>query len=251
MHILLTRPEQDAARTGKILVERGHTVTSIPLFEIEVLRPNSNVLSDATALAATSANGIRALDTVLQTAGWPREKIDEVHTLPLFVVGDHTAATAAGAGFSNIKHVALDGGALVTFLTAQNLHRDKLVHVCGVDLSIDLETVLTSAGVPCRKLIAYRQSPRPNADREMVAALTNTDTRVDGTLFLSAKTAQRFAQIAQDRHLNNALKQVTAWCLSTTVAEHLRDTGFAKVHVAPTPTLDSLTDLIPPPQCDE
>lgn len=250
MHILLTRPEQDAARTREILVARGHTVTSVPLFEIEPLHPDPAALSAATALAITSANGIRTLDAALENAGWPTSEINKLRALPLFVVGRQTAAAAAAAGFSDVRHVALDGAALVAFLTTQNLYKDKFVHICGADLSTDLEAALTAAGIACRKLVAYRQTPRPGADRKLVESLTAA-TPIECTLFLSAKTALRFADIIEDQRLGAALKHITALCFSDTVAAPVNNIGFAKVRVAQSPSLEDLIDLIPPPRCDE
>ncbi|MBD3608930.1 MAG: uroporphyrinogen-III synthase, partial [Gammaproteobacteria bacterium] len=83
MHVLVTRPIQDAEPLLARLRERGIEATAEPLLEIEFKTGARVDLKDVQAVVATSANGVRAF-----AAASDRRDVG------LFAVGDATAEAA-------------------------------------------------------------------------------------------------------------------------------------------------------------
>ena len=92
MHVLITRPEPDAAALRAQLEALGHQVTVEPLLKIEHLPIASDVLAGIAGLIVTSRNGLRALAA--------SAAINAARELPLIAVGPGTAQLARELGLS-------------------------------------------------------------------------------------------------------------------------------------------------------
>ena len=104
MRVLIIRPEREATALATALAERGHTPVIAPLFRLEFLHPPaefSAALAACQAVLLTSANGARALAEASEQRG-----------RPILAVGDTTASTAEGLGFSAVTSAAGDCAAL-------------------------------------------------------------------------------------------------------------------------------------------
>src|SRR5476649_121172 len=94
MRVLITRPEREATALATALAQRGHAPVIAPLFTLQVLHPPPDfaaTLATSQAVLLTSANGARAL-----------AEASEQRSKPVFAVGDTTAATAEGLGFTSV-----------------------------------------------------------------------------------------------------------------------------------------------------
>ena len=99
MRVLITRPEREAAALATALIERGHAPVIAPLFRLEFLRPPpefADALASCQTVLLTSANGARALAEASEQRG-----------RPILAVGDTTASTAEGLGFSAVTSCLL------------------------------------------------------------------------------------------------------------------------------------------------
>src|SRR4051812_19375745 len=104
MRVLITRPEREATTLATALGQRGHTAVIAPLFRLEFARPTDDfvaALAACQAVLLTSANGARAL-----------AEASEQRSKPILAVGDTTAATAEGLGFTSVMSASGDGAAL-------------------------------------------------------------------------------------------------------------------------------------------
>src|SRR5690606_13464070 len=133
-----------AARIGAL----GHRAVVEPLLGIRFLDDAVVELSDARALAFTSANGVRAL---VHAAG---------HALParldVFAVGDATAQAARAAGFARVTAAGGDVGSLAAAIVEAGMSRDGVVlHVAGRDRAGDLVGLLQAEGIAARRLVLY------------------------------------------------------------------------------------------------
>src|SRR5262245_36049367 len=128
MRVLITRPEREAVTVATALGQRGHQAVIAPLFQLALLHPPpgfAEALAASQAVLLTSANGARAL------AG-----ASEQRSKPVFAVGDTTAATAEGLGFTSVMSAAGDGAALAELVRLRLDPKDgPLVHVSGVDVA--------------------------------------------------------------------------------------------------------------------
>src|SRR5262245_6379444 len=131
MRVLITRPEREATTLATALGQRGHQAVIAPLFRLEFVHPTDDfaaALAACQAVLLTSANGARAL-----------AEANENRSKPVFAVGDTTAATAEGLGFTSVTSASGDGAALAE-LVHQRLDpkAGPLLHVSGMEAGFDL-----------------------------------------------------------------------------------------------------------------
>src|SRR6478752_6062701 len=141
MRVLITRPEREATALAQALGARGHSPVIAPLFRLQVLHPPDDFaasLADCQAVLITSANGARAL-----------AEASEQRSKPVFAVGDTTAATAEGLGFSNVASAAGDAAALVR--ERLDPAAGPLLHISGAEVAGEL----APQGCEVRRVVLY------------------------------------------------------------------------------------------------
>src|SRR5580698_11135853 len=94
MAVLVTRPHPDDEATAASLRAKGFEVLLAPMLRLEPVAFNDDTDARYGAVIVTSANALRGIAQHL--AGHRLLK------LPLFAVGEHTAAAARRAGFTNV-----------------------------------------------------------------------------------------------------------------------------------------------------
>ena len=139
MRVLIIRPEREATALATALSERGHAPVIAPFFRLEFLHPPSDfsaALAACQAVLLTSANGARAFAEASEQRG-----------RPILAVGDTTANTAEGLGFSDVISASGDFAALAD-LVRQRLDPKggPLIHVAGRDVAFDFAETLAPAG---------------------------------------------------------------------------------------------------------
>jgi uroporphyrinogen-III synthase len=240
LRALVTRPEEDAAPLAAALAERGIDVTLEPLLSIRPLPEAPIDLTGVQALLFTSANGVRSfaeLAGARDLPGW-RE-------LPVFAVGNATAAAAHNAGFTTVESAAGDVAALAK-LAAERLDpkAGALFHAAGSAVAGDLAGLLEQAGFTLRREMLYEARP---ADQLSPATVTNLSNGwFDLVLFFSPRTAATFATLARaaGEGVVNGCGKAAALCLSQAVATAARDLPWRDVQAAARPELPALLDLI-------
>jgi uroporphyrinogen-III synthase len=231
MRLLVTRPEPDASETARRLTALGHSVTVEPMLRI-VLNPPPRDLPRPAGLIVTSRNGVRALRTWPQAAGW--------HDVPLFAVGAATGRDARAAGFSKVTAGDGEGAALVGAITAAlPPGGGAVIYAAARDLSGNLAEHLEEAGTDLQMVEAYRAEPAAALSPALMAALDAG--AIDGALIYSRRTAETFRDLTAGR----SIRLAHVFALSARVAEPLHGLGGA-LHVAPSPDEASLLALIPP-----
>ncbi len=231
MHLLVTRPQPDATATARRLAAIGHTVTIEPMLSIVLNDPPGDLPAPA-GLIVTSRNGVRALQTWPQAAGW--------RDVPLFAVGEATAHDARAAAFRDVTAGTGEGAALVRLVGAI-LPKDRgpVIYAAARDLSGNLAERLEEAGYDLQMVEAYRAEPAERLSPALTAALAAGT--IDGALFYSRRTAETFRDLVAGR----AIRLAHIFALSEQVAGPLH--GLARMlQVAPRPDEASLLSLIPP-----
>src|SRR5262245_28755000 len=138
MRLLVTRPEQDAARTAQILRQHGHEVLVAPLMH---MRSVDVALSPGpwAGMLVTSANAIRALP-----ASWHAGLRD----LPLLTVGDRTTEAARDAGFADARSAQGNAADLVKLAVATFRGAPApVLYFAGEDRTTDLTAALGAHGI--------------------------------------------------------------------------------------------------------
>ena len=235
MRVLITRPEREATTLATALSQRGHVPVIAPLFRLEILHPPADFAASLAACQAvllSSANGARALAEASEQRG-----------RPILAVGDTTATTAEGLGFTAVTSAAGDGAALVE-LARQRLDpkAGPLVHVSGVDLALDLGEALGRDGFEVRRFALYdarAEGTLPDSARAALQARA-----LDAATFFSPRAASQFAKLVGESGLADSLRSVTAIGISPTALAPLSKLPFKARVAAARPTRQAVLDEI-------
>ena len=232
MHILVTRPVEDAEGFAAALRAHGHRASIDPMLVVRHLEGPALDLTGAQALVMTSANGVRAFAAR-----------DANRTLPVYAVGDATARAARDAGFRSVTSATGDVDALAA-LVARALDPDKgaVFHAAAGQVAGDLGGALTKAGFEYRRAVLYETRPATALKPETVAALQGGS--IDAVALFSPRTAATFAGLAAAAGIEKALARVRALCLSQAVAKAVGGLPWAAVAVAARPDQDSLLAVL-------
>ncbi|MEK9833228.1 MAG: uroporphyrinogen-III synthase [Rhodospirillaceae bacterium] len=228
MRVLVTRPQPDADATAAELTARGHTPIVAPLLDISMSGDAVVDLDGAQAVLITSANGARAL-----------ARVTDRRDIPVFAVGDASAAAARAGGFARTESASGDVETLAALVAERLAPADgRLVHLAGTVTAGDLSGSLTAAGFTVDRAVVYRAE----VVHEMPAIVAEAlDSRtLDAAMFFSPRTAARFVELAAREGLDAACSGTVALALSSAVAENLGPVPFADVRVADAPDQASL-----------
>jgi uroporphyrinogen-III synthase len=235
MRVLITRPEREATTLASALAERGHVPVIAPLFRLEILRPPADfaaTLAASQAALLTSANGARALAEASDQRG-----------RPILAVGDTTASTAEGLGFSSVQSAAGDGAALAELVRRQlNPGSGPLLHVSGVDVAVDLADALKPDGFEVKRFQLYdarEETELPDSARAALQARA-----LDVATFFSPRASTHFARLVQEAGLSGSLADVTAIAISPAALQPLSGLPFKATVAAARPTRQSVLDEI-------
>jgi uroporphyrinogen-III synthase len=231
MRLLVTRPEDDAARTAQALRARGHTVLVAPLMRMETIEGAFG--GPFAAVLLTSANAARAVSMHRRRA--------ELIGLPVLAVGARTAQAARESGFTQVESADGALGDLVRLVTARR-PGGRLLYLAGEDRAGDLAGDLAAHGIAVETAVVYRTAPVDTLPAEAVRALT--EQRIDAALHYSRRSALTLLRLAGEARLLNAAVKLAHYCLSDDVAAVLRESGAGRVLAAPVPTEAALFDLL-------
>ncbi len=237
MRLVITRPLEDAERQASKLKTLGHEPLIHPLLEI-VFPPLTPLrLQGVQALIATSRNALRGLSL--------NASFEAAKRLPIYCVGEGTAAFARRQGFSQIIRGEGTAKDLLPLIThSANPSAGALLYLTGQTLAFDLETPLKAAGFAVPRLIVYEArevdvvSARHLADRLRAG--------VDGVILMSPRTATIFVDLIKRFKLEREARAITCYCYSEAIAAALREIEGLTVAVSSRPTETEMMKLIGP-----
>lgn len=204
--VLVLRPEPGASETVAKARALGLDAVSVPLFEIEPVAWEIPDSARFDGLLLTSANAVRGAGPGL----------GQLRMLPVYAVGEATAAAARDHGFD----IAAVGDAGVDRLL-QSLEGDlALLHLCGEDRHAPADARQRITGVP-----VYRAREVPQPD---LAAATGSVA-----LIHSPRAGRRFAELVDER------SDIALVAISVAAAEAVGD-GWQAVEIADRPSDDAL-----------
>ena len=229
--VLVTRADPD----GQIFAEQcraaGFDPVLAPVMRIEIASAKIN-LGEVSALAFTSANGVRAF-----AANSARRD------LSVFAVGPVTAEAANAAGFEKISAAGGDIESLASHIASERgLTQKGVLHIAGGNRAGDLEALLKEQGVAARRQTLYEAVAMETLSPEAIAVMAGkSDLWV--TLF-SPRTAMLFLNLAEMAGLKAQLATMRAACLSKAVADAASRGQWAEVKVAPDRTAMGVLRLL-------
>jgi uroporphyrinogen-III synthase len=204
--VLVLRPEPGATVTLERACQRGLDAVAMPLFEIERLDWHPPEPSAFDGLLLTSANAVRH----------GGEGLQQLRQLPVYAVGDATAAAAREAGFD----VAATGNAGVDRLVSSIDADLKLLHLCGEDRMNASAAPQNITAIP-----VYRAKETNDVDTGLAAGTV--------ALIHSPRAGRRFAELVSDG------ASIAIAAISPAAAE-AAGPGWAAVEIAESPTDEAL-----------
>lgn len=232
--VIVTRPEPDASAFAAMVEAAGMTPVLSPAMEIQ-FQPKDVSFDAVTALAFTSANGVRAL---LQ-APLPAR----VLALPVFTVGAASADAARKAGFGEVAAAGGDVASLAALIGESAPKGAAVLHISGSDPAGDLVGLLTASGIAVRRAELYAAKPAPRLSAAAEDALSEPSGH-DWAAFFSPRTARLFIGQARASGVAGRLSAIRAACLSDAVAEAARGATWKDLTVADTPMAEAMINAI-------
>lgn len=225
---LVTRPQEESETLAAALGRRGIAALIAPMLEI-AFRPAMRLdLAGVQAVLCTSANGVRALAQASGERG-----------VPLFAVGEASAAAARRAGFTAVANAAGDAGDLARLAVARlDPQAGRLVHVTGSAVAGDLAGALSGHGFTVARAVLYEARPAAGLGAEAQQALSRG--LVDLALFFSPRSATIFVALTVAAGLAQACAGVTAVSISAATDRALAALGWRARHVAGRPSQRAL-----------
>jgi uroporphyrinogen-III synthase len=187
------------------------------------------------AVIVTSANALRGIAAHL--------KDSTLLKLPLFAVGEHTAAAARSAGFENVIPANGDAGSLRDLVAASVKTKElkkasTLLYLAGADLARDLAGELGERGFSVVTHTTYRMSAVASLPRDVCDAFASNG--IEAVLHYSRRSARAFLEAARSAGVEITALAIPQCCISDGVASVIRDAGATQVVVAASPDENGL-----------
>jgi uroporphyrinogen-III synthase len=239
MAVLVTRPHPDDETTAAGLRAKGLNVLTAPMLRFEPVAFYDDTDARYSGVIVTSANALRGIEAHL--AG------SKLLKLPLFAVGEHTAAAARKAGFNKV--IAANGDAtglrdsVLASVKAKALKKSgTLLYLAGADLARDLAGELVERGFTVVTHTTYRMIPVSSLPREVAKAFAAN--RIEAVLHYSRRSARAFLEAARAAGVEISALAIPQCCISDAVASIVRDAGASHVMVARIPDENALFEAL-------
>jgi uroporphyrinogen-III synthase len=217
--VLVTRPEPGASKTAQKLVALGFNVQKLPLTEIVSL-PFDVPSTSFDAVIITSPQALHNLPARLLG-------------LPVYAVGQASAATARLAGFESVITGGGDVAQLIETVLADLPARTHLLYLCGKVRRPDLEEALSD----------YALTAIETYDTRIIDHATLDLPPLDLVMLTSVQSASQMAKLAARPDLKSTLEHTHYLCLSQRIADGLTGVKPGHIHVTLKPDEDSLLIL--------
>jgi uroporphyrinogen-III synthase len=230
VRVLITRPRERALELARELERRGDTPLIEPLLAIEPVAGMVPAVDGVQAIVLTSTHAVPALSAAAKA-------------LPVFAVGDATAAAARRAGCGTVISAAGAAPDLARSIAARcDAGAGALLHLSGEHVTEGLGEALAAAGFALRRQVAYWAVAAPALAPATVEALAAR--QVEAVLLFSPRTARIFVELIGSHGLLEPVAGVAAICLSAAVAQPCRAIAWRAVHVAARPKLGSVLEAL-------
>ena len=239
MAVLVTRPHPDDETTAASLRARGFDVLRAPMLRFEPVAFHEDMNARYSAVIVTSANALRGIE--------PHLKGHRMLELPLFAVGEQTAAAARRAGFTHVVSANGDAANLrdlvLASLKAKELKKaSTLLYLAGAEFARDLASELEESGFRVVTQTTYKMIAVTSLPREACDAFAAN--QVEAVLHYSQRSARAFLDAARAAGVEISALAIPQCCISAAVASVVRDAGATQVVVAATPDENALFEAL-------
>jgi uroporphyrinogen-III synthase len=239
MAILVTRPHPDDEATAAGLRARGFEVLLAPMLRFQPVAFPVDMDAHYDAVIVTSANALRGIES--HPAG------QRLLKLPLFAVGEHSAAAARRVGFGKVISADGDAASLLDCVLASVKAKEltkagRLLYLAGADLARDLAGELGEHGFSVVTHTTYRMMPVSSLPPEAGDAFAAH--RIEAVLHYSRRSARAFLEATRTAGVEISALAIPQCCISDAVASVVRDAGATQVMVARSPHENALFEVL-------
>lgn len=228
--VWLTRPEEDAAAMAAAVEALGYRALVEPLLQI-VAKPAAPLeLAGVQALALSSRHALPALPPAARG-------------LPVFAVGQATAAAARAAGCQQVLPAAGDAQALAALIIARcRPAAGAILHLAGQDVRPGLAEALAEAGFALRRVTVYEAVAAQALSPALIARWRAR--KIAAVLLFSPRTARILVDLLQAHGLHSSVDTARAICLSESVAASCRTLAWRALEIAARPDREAMLALL-------
>jgi uroporphyrinogen-III synthase len=226
VHVLITRPEPGASETALAVATRGWMPILAPALVLEPVR-------------FTLPPGIQAVLIGSRAAA----RAMPATTLPIFAVGQGSAAEAIAHGLPEVQAAQGDAETLAVLVAARlEPSAGPLLLAVGAGYGAALTALLRARGFRVLRRIAYRATPAPALPEPALSALQSG--QVSAALFFSPRSAIRIMELFHGAGLVERCTEIDALALSPRIAATLRALPWRGIRSTPRPDPAALLDLL-------
>ena len=229
MHVLLTRPGAESGQLARRLEQDGHQTSVSPVLEI-IRRAAIPAMPDCDAVVVASARVFTDAAIAGRATNW--------NVLPVYCVGQGTAAAARHAGFEQIAAVAPTAHALLALIAASLPAPARLLYLAGKDRKPLLENRLQASGHDVRTIVIYEAAASAALSGSAQTALKAG--RIDAILHFSRRSAEIFAQLALAAGVADHAAACRHICISADTALGLQNLPGASADIATSPDTEAV-----------
>jgi uroporphyrinogen-III synthase len=230
MPVLVTRPEPGASATGARLAARGFRPVLAPLLTVEILPHRLPAAERLRAVVIASQQAIPALPAAYDA-------------LPLYAVGDATAAAARARGFTQVMSASGNAVDLAALISRELPKAGRpLLLAAGVGQGDQLKEMLQAYGFEVIRDEVYAARPVTRLPLSANQLLQGDES--GWTLLFSRETALCFRRLCHAANLSARLARFRLAAISAPVADAVRDLPWAAVHVAMEPNETAVLALL-------
>jgi uroporphyrinogen-III synthase len=215
VHLIITRPVEDALPLQHKLEAMGHSAIILPLLEIVPYTDVSVPVKSYQAICITSANGLRNLSLP-----------SHLKVIPIFTLGPQSAIQAKKAGFLDVRTGGGNVDGLAQFC-ANNIKPQEgpLLYLSGKETSGDLEGQLRARGFEVDRIKIYDAKPTTPELHQHI-------TKADAVLLYSPRSALIWQALARTQGVD--VSSMMHFCLSANVAAKLPVNFTTKISASAT-----------------
>jgi len=219
--VWVTRTLPEATATAERLVAMGLTPIVAPVLEVRPIAGAHLDLAGVDALAFSSGHAVRAF-----------RALTSERALPVFAVGDATAAQARAAGFAAVLSAEGDAAALADLIARADPRPDRVLIPTARAPAADLAALLAARGIAAVTAPIYEAAPTG-------ARVPPGD--IDAVLVHSPRAAALVAEALAGRP---ETARIDGYAISPAAAAPLSAAGLKSVRVAARPDEAALLALL-------
>ena len=219
MHIVITRPTEDAIDLADKLNQSGHSTTHLPLIEIKKLETKKINLENYKAIIFTSSNAVRFMNI---------EKFNL--SIKCFCVGIATEFAAKQAGFINTYCSEGTVDSLIELvIRTQDKKSGKLLYLSSEFISKDLDKDLINNGFSVDRISNYTSLPVEKIDDKILNYFKKNPP--DVFFIYSTKSAKNLFNLINKYSLLSLVTQSHLMCISDKVFLELKQIKWKKAFI--------------------